>query len=184
MNSIYVEDRIYLIQRAILPVFNLRQDFICDVWNKSFRCLKTIDIFNGFWYLPGCHTFRIHGYNLLVDVRNILLAFLYYLRFERWFTILRNINIHTSIAADYSLWFISVTIIIAIRALGFLIAKMIIHLCFHHFFDGSSEQIFESILDIFGSFDIILLKELLNDISFSLCHYYFVYWFLFSSCHN
>lgn len=31
MDGIYIEDRIYLIQRSILPVFDLRQNFICNV---------------------------------------------------------------------------------------------------------------------------------------------------------
>ena len=34
------------------------------------------------------------------------------------------------------------------------------------------------------AFNIILPKKLLNDVSLSFCHYYFVYRFLFSSCHN
>ena len=50
--------------------------------------------------------------------------------------------------------------------------------------DGAAKQILKRILDIFSSFNIILLKKLLNDVSFSFCHYYFVYRFLFSSCHN
>ena len=42
MDGIYIEDRIYLIQRSILPVFNLRQNFICDIWNKAFWRFFTI----------------------------------------------------------------------------------------------------------------------------------------------
>ena len=184
MDGIYIEDRIYLIQRSILPVFDLRQDFICNVWNKAFWCFKTVDIFDGFGYLPGRHSFCIHGNNLLIDIRNILLTFLYNLWLKCWFTVLWNIDIHAAIAAVYTLWFISIAIIIAIRSFRFLVTKMIIHFCFHHLFDGAAKQILKRILDIFSGFNIILLKKLLNDVSLSFCHYYFVYRFLFSSCHN
>ena len=58
--SHHIEDRIYLIQRSIFPVFDLRHDFICNVWNKAFWCFKTVDIFDGFGYLTGRHPFCIH----------------------------------------------------------------------------------------------------------------------------
>lgn len=105
--SHHIEDRIYLIQRSILPVFDLRHAFICNVWNKAFWCFKTVDIFDGFGYLTGRHPFCIHGNNLLIDIRNILLTFLYNLWLKCWFTILRNIDIHAAIADVYTFWFIS-----------------------------------------------------------------------------
>lgn len=58
-----------------------------------------------------------------------------------------------------------------------MIAKVFVHLGFHHLFDGSAQQIFERILDVLGRFDFILLKELLEDVSLSIGHLNFVYSF-------
>lgn len=67
------------------------------------------------------------------------------------------------------------------RPLGLLIAKMIIHLSFHHFFDGATEKVFQGILNVYLKFDIVLLKALTNNLSFSFCHNRFVNRSL--SCH-
>ena len=39
-------------------------------------------------------------------------------------------------------------------------------------------------IDVLSSFNIVFLKQLLNNVSFSFGHYDLVYRFLFSSCHN
>ena len=57
---------------------------------------------------------------------------------------------------------------------------MVIHFGFHHFLDSSTEQVFQGILDIFGSFDVILLQELLDDLAFAFSYLYMVDGFLFS----
>lgn len=77
MNGIYVENGIDIIQRAVLPVFYLRKNFVCSIRYEAFRSLKTVDILYGFRYLSGGHSFCVHGNNFLVNIRNIFLAFLY-----------------------------------------------------------------------------------------------------------
>ena len=64
------------------------------------------------------------------------------------------------------------------------IPEVIIHLGLHHLLDGAAEQVFESILDVFGGFDVVFLQELLDDLTFSFGHHDFMDGFLFSSCHN
>ena len=59
-----------------------------------------------------------------------------------------------------------------------------IHFCFYRLFNGSIQQIFKCILNVFGCLGIILLKQLLNDVSFTFSHYNLAYRFLFSFCHN
>ena len=48
MDCIDVENRIHLIQRSVLPVFDLRQDLIRYIRNEAFRGLKTVDVLDGF----------------------------------------------------------------------------------------------------------------------------------------
>ena len=59
---------------------------------------------------------------------------------------------------------------------------MIIHFCFHHFLNGAAQEIFKCVLNIFSRLDVILFKELMDNISFSFCHLYSMYRFLLS-CH-
>ena len=48
----------------------------------------------------------------------------------------------TSIAAVDLFLFVAVAVVIIVGTLGFAVAKMVLHFCFHHFFDGSAKQIF------------------------------------------
>ena len=58
------------------------------------------------------------------------------------------------------------------------------NLSFHHILDGTSEQILQCFLNIFLSFDFILLQKLLDDLPFSFGHLNMVYGLLFFFCHN
>jgi hypothetical protein len=125
----------------------------------------------------------MHGYDFLVDIVIILLTLFNYLWLESGLAVLGDLDVHAAIAAVDTFGFITVTVIIVVRTLRFSIAKMLIHLCFHHFFDCAAKRVFECILDILCGLDVVFLQELLNNTAFSLCHLYLVYRFLFS-CHN
>ena len=64
--------------------------------------------------------------------------------------------------------FIAVAIIIVVRTLGLFVSKVIIHFGLHHFFNGAAQEIFQGILDVFRSFDIVFFEKLANDISFPI----------------
>ena len=129
------------------------------------------------------HSFGIHGDNLLVNVRNILLTLFDNLWFKGGLSILWYFDFHRTIPTVYLLAFIAVSIIVVVRTLGFFVPKMILHFCFHHFLDGAAKKIFKSILDIFSSLNIVFFEKLTNDISFSFCHFNSVNRFLLF-CHN
>ena len=59
---------------------------------------------------------------------------------------------------------------------------MVVHFCFHHFFDRPAQNIFERFLDVLGTLDVILFQQLTDYISFSFRHFHSVYIFLVS-CH-
>lgn len=100
--------------------------------------------------------------------------------FESGFSVLRNFDPHRTIAGIDSLFFVPVAVIIRIGPFRFFIAEVVVHFGFHHFLDGAAEKILESILDIFSSFDIVLLQELLDNLTFTFNHYYLMDGFLFS----
>ena len=52
-----------------------------------------------------------------------------------------------------------------------MISKMVIHFCFHHFFDCSTQKIFQSVLDIFGCLNIVFFQKLMDNVAFSLIRY-------------
>ena len=54
----------------------------------------------------------------------------------------------------------------------------------HHFFDGISKQVFEGMFGVISCFNIVFLKQLMNDLSLSICYNNFVNRFLFSFCHH
>ena len=83
------------------------------------------------------------------------------------FAVLQDIDLHGAVAGVDSLFFVAVAVIVGVGALRFLVAEMIVHLGLHHLLDGSAEQIFESFLNIFGSLNVILLKEMLDDLAFA-----------------
>ena len=115
MDGVYVEYRIYLGKRAVLPVFNLRHDFIGHIRNEPFGCLKTINILQRIRNLPCGHAFGIHGNNLLVDIGDILLALFDHLRLKGRLTVLGDLNVHAAIAAVDTLRLITVAVIIRVR---------------------------------------------------------------------
>lgn len=77
IDRINVDYGIDFLQRAVLPVFNLRQYLVCHIRELPFQNLKTIDIHQGIRDLAGCHAFCIHGYDLLVNAGNVLLTLPY-----------------------------------------------------------------------------------------------------------
>ena len=48
MNCIDIKHRINFRQRTFLPVFNLGQDFVCDIGNEAFLYVYLLDILQGF----------------------------------------------------------------------------------------------------------------------------------------
>lgn len=44
---------------------------------------------------------------------------------------------------------------------------MVLHFCFHHFFDRPAQKIFARFLDVSGTLDVILFQQLTDYISFS-----------------
>ena len=98
-------------------------------------------------------------------------------------TVLRDLNVHSAIAAIDALGFVTATIIICVRTFWFLIAQMLIHLCFHHFFDGTAKQGPWVHPEYPRPTGCRTHEEAAGWCFFSICHLYLVYWFLFS-CHN
>ena len=74
VDRVDIEDRIDVVKRSVLPVFNLRQNLIRHIGDEAFRGFKAIDIHERVGNLPGGHPLGVHGDNLLVDVGDILLA--------------------------------------------------------------------------------------------------------------
>ena len=105
---------------------------------EALRGLESVDVHERVGYLPRCHPFRIHRDDFLVDLRDIFLAFFYYLRLEGRLPILGHFDLHASVARRDPLALIPVPGIVAVGTLGLLIPKVLIHLCFHHFLDGSA----------------------------------------------
>lgn len=116
-----------------------------------------------------------------IDYQGPILPFLY-LRLKCGLPVLGDFYFHRTIAGIDLLVFITIAVIITFGTLRFLISEMVTHLSFHHFLDRAAEQIFQGILNVFSTLDIILIQQLTNDITFSFCHLYSVYRFLFS-CH-
>ena len=124
------------------------QDLIRHVRYESLRGLKTIDIHERVRDLAGGHPLGIHGDDLLIDVRNVFLPLLDDFRLKRGLAVLRNVDSHRTVAGVDSLFLVAVTVVI--------------HLGFHHLLDGATEQVFESIMDIFGSLNVVFLKVKLS----------------------
>lgn len=79
--------------------------------------------------------------------------------FKGWFSKLRDINLHTSIASVDLFCFITITVVITIRTFWFSLAMVFVHYSFHHFFENTAQKSFESILEflceVFFSLTII-----------------------------
>ena len=119
------------------------QDLIRHVRYESLRGLKTIDIHERVRDLAGGYPLGIHGDDLLIDVRNVFLPLLDDFRLKRGLAVLRDVDSHRTVAGVDSLFLVAVTVVI--------------HLGFHHLLDGATEQVFESIMDIFGSLNVVFL---------------------------
>jgi molecular chaperone DnaK len=87
-------------------------------------------------------------------------------------------------AAVDSLGLVAVAVIVGIRTLRFFITEVVIHLSLHHLFQGTSQKVFQGLLDVLSSLDVILLQQLMDNVPFALRHNYLVYRLLFSSRHN
>ncbi len=70
----------------------------------------------------------------------IFLTLFHHLWFKGRFPILWDLDFHRAISAVYLLAFITVTIIVIVRTLGFLISKMVIHFSLHHFFNRAAQK--------------------------------------------
>lgn len=73
---------------------------------------------------------------------SVLLPLFHYLWLKGGFPVLWHSDLHASIAAVDLFLFVAVAVVIIVGTLGFAVAKMVLHFCFHHFFDGSAKQIF------------------------------------------
>ena len=114
MDCIDIKHWIDIGKGTVLPVFNLGQKLIRHIRNEAFGGLEAVDILQCFRDLPCCHPFSVHGYDLVIDIRDIFLAFLYHLWFKGGVTVLWDFDFHASIAAIHLFGFIAIAIVIAI----------------------------------------------------------------------
>lgn len=112
------------IKRTGLPILNLGKDFIRHIRNKALTAFKSVDIFNLIRNLSCRKSSGIHTDNNIINRGYILLPILNYLRLKGSIAILWNINRHLTVFTANLLGFRSVTVIIGIKALGFLITQM------------------------------------------------------------
>ncbi len=117
----------------------------------------TIDIHERVGGLTGGHPLGIYGDDLLIDVRNVFLPLLDDFRLKRGLAVLRDVDSHRTVAGVDSLFLVAVTVVVGVEALEFFISEVLIHLGFHHLLDGAAEQVFESIMDILGSLNVVFL---------------------------
>ena len=68
----------------------------------------------------------------------------------------RYINFHKTVMAVYTFPLITVSLVTTVKVFWFLIIEMLLHFCFHHFFDCPTELVLQGILDILNRPDIIL----------------------------
>ena len=114
VDRIDVEDGIDVVEGPVLPVLNLRQDFVCHIGNEAFRGLKAIDIHERVGDLPGGHPLGVHGDDLLVDVRDVLLALFDDLWLEGGLAVLRDIDPHGAVAGVDGLFLVAVAVVVGI----------------------------------------------------------------------
>ena len=48
-------------------------------------------------------------------------------------------------------------VVIGIGSLGLSLSKVVVHLSFHHLLDSAAEQVFESLLNVLSSLDVVFL---------------------------
>ena len=82
MDRVNEDDRIHLAQWPLLPLLDLRKQFVCDIGYKALRGLESVDVHERVGDLSRCHAFGIHRNDLLVNVRNVLLTLFHHLRLE------------------------------------------------------------------------------------------------------
>ena len=99
MDGINENDRVNADKAAVLPFLNVGQNLIGYVGYKSFRCLKTVDVIDRFGNLSRSHSLGIHGYDFLINRRDILLPLFYHLWFKRRLPVLGDFNPNAPIAA-------------------------------------------------------------------------------------
>ena len=112
MYGVDIQDRIDLVQRPILPFFDLGHKLVCHVGDEAFRGLKTINIHQGIEDLPGGHSFGIHRDDLLVDPGDILLAFFDDLGLEGGVSVLRDVDGRRTVTGIHLFLFGAVTVIV------------------------------------------------------------------------
>ncbi len=128
---------------------------------SSFHCLRN----------PAHrHPLGIHGNDLVINGRNVFFAFWQYLRLKRALPVLRNIHLKLTVLATNTLLPCPIPVIRLTRAFITSIAHMRIHLRIQHFFQCAGKKVFEGILDVICRFNIILLQQSLDDVSFPFCH--------------
>ena len=120
----------------------------------------------------------------MINIGNILLAFFDYFGFKGRFAILRNLDLHTSVAGSDPFAFVTIPVIIVVGTLGFTVAEMLIHLSLHHLFDCTTEEIFQGFLDVRCGFNIVFLQQSLDDRPLSFRHRTRLIHFFFLVCHN
>ena len=65
-----------------------------------------------------------------------------------------------------------------------VISQMAVHFHLQHLFDRAGQQVFQGVLDVLRRLNVILPEQTLDDVPFSLCHWFWFVNFFFSVCHN
>lgn len=153
----------YLI--GAMQLFHPGQQFICNIRNHTFTDFESINILNGIGDLAGRHPSCIHDNVLIIDGGNIFFLFWDDLWLESTFPVLWVIHFELAIFTRHPFRSCTITVIRFCRTFIFFISKMVV-LVSQHFLDSTGKKIFQGLLDIFRSFDIILLEQPLDDVSF------------------
>ena len=82
------------------------------------------------------HALSVHGYNLLVNVGNVLLALLDYMWGKHRLAGLGNVNPPPAITTVQVPGLVAIAYILTVRALKFAITQMLVHPGFHHVLAG------------------------------------------------
>lgn len=77
MNRVHEDHRVHALKRPILPLFNERDDIICDIRNECRLNFNSIQILKVILNLTGTDAFGIEGDDLVFDARHVLLMLLH-----------------------------------------------------------------------------------------------------------